>query len=911
VYFCTNFRDRINDKLIIHFKVGKLIAAGITLIFKTSKMNHSRLFYFGIPLPILSACSISILLFFPSFLMAQNAGIFKTYNAFAATSAMGEFNNGANFLINNCNTNGQASYLWTDAQGNLLATENDFVGSCGHYRYDSIYYIVTSSVGSEPNRDMTLTKLSRNNTTIWTKTYSFSMDNFGQFVIPTNDKGFIAVGATQVPNDTTYKVQLIKTDSLGNLQWQKVVNQGLIYNRIRRPNGTGCTDLINSKLIQINKIWQTTDGGYYMEYATNEPPSDCSAGNGDGAVVVRLDANGNYLWHKASLSSTSERKYHNIFPAENGNLLVLLTATSVNATCTTNSYKVLKFSAAGDTLWTFDRNQTCGNASPQYAGAIMMAKNGDVYLETQLGTLIRKISGRTGGQLDSIIVPSQAGLTQATNMIETLDGGFAMTGGKGNTVFFYRNKFPTLIEKYCNSKSATPWELWVANVHFDTLNNTSDKFKDYATLGYSDFTNLSTTVATGQTYPLSITPGVSWSGALPTAFCRVWIDFNRNNVFEDTEKVLERNNIDPMTAQVFIPTTASTGNTLMRVSMKSGSYPTTCESYDKGEVEDYMVTIIAGQDPCLNDSIAPIVVCPTTMTVGLPTNQDSIFVNLTPPSVTDACDHITLIASLPSGENMLPDTKFPLGTTLVTWTAYDISRNSSSCNFNVTVSRDVPTDSPDIALSITTNPAGYRPYSNINFIITAKNIGNQAFSDVKIEFKYPEFTSSGGTALPSVGTWNEWCAGGIQCFTWTILTLPPNSTATLTLPTFVINLAPPLVGTTKLLSSTPTDNIVGNNTATISVNPAPAFAEFPLMIQKISPNPSSDEVIIDLESTDKDNVTFNFSDAFGQTVKTDNRTIERGTNRLQFDVQSLPKGVYFVAPNTNNGQNKPIKFIKM
>lgn len=867
-------------------------------------MNHSRLFYFGIPL--------SILTFFSTFLSAQNVGIFKTYNALAATSAMGEFNNGANFLINNCTTDGQASYLWTDAQGNLLATENDFIGSCGHYRYDSIYYIITGATGSEPNRDMTLSKIGRSNTAVWSKTYPLSMDNFGQFVIPTNDKGFIAVGATQVPNDTTYKVQLIKTDSLGNLQWQKVVNQGLIYSRIRRPNGTGCTDLINSKLIQINKIWQTSDGGYYMEYATNEPPADCSTGNGDGAVVVRLDANGNYLWHKASLSTTSERKYHNIYPAENGNLLVLLTSTSINTSCTTNAYKVMKFSSLGDTLWTFERSgQTCGTSNPQFAGAIIMARSGDVYLETQQGTLIRKISGRTGLQLDSIIVPNQTGLTQATNMIETLDGGFAMTGGKGNTVFFYRNKFPTLIEKYCPSKSSSPWELWISNVHFDTLNNTSDKFKDYATLGYSNFTNLSTTIATGQTYPLSITSGLSWSGVLPTAFCRVWIDFNQNNTFEDSEKVLESNNTNPMTAQVLIPTTAAIGSVLMRVSMKSGSYPTSCETFEKGEVEDYAITIVAGHDPCENDSIAPVLRCPSTMTVALPTGQDSIVVDLSTPSVTDACPHITLIATLPTEENVRWDTKFPLGTTLVTWTAYDISRNSSSCNFNVTVSRDVPTNSPDIALSITTNPAGYRPYTNINFIVSAKNTGNQAFTNVKIEFKYPEFTASGGTVTPSVGTWNEWCPNGIQCFTWTIPTLAANTTATLTLPTFVINLAPPLVGTTRLLSSTPTDTIIANNTATVSVNPAPAVVAFPVMIQKISPNPSSDDVLIELNSPTKNTVTFNFSDAFGQTVKTDNRKVETGTNNLHFDIQSLPKGVYFIAPNANNEQTKPIKFIKM
>jgi GEVED domain/HYR domain/Domain of unknown function DUF11/Secretion system C-terminal sorting domain len=875
-------------------------------------MNYSRLFYFRIPLPMVSVCSISILMLSTSFLSAQNAGIFKTYNAHAATSAMGEFNNGSNFLINNCNSNNQASYLWTDAQGNLLATENDFVGSCGHYRYDSIYYVMTGSGGSEPSRDVSLSKMSRNNTVVWTKTYPLSMDNFGQFVIPTNDKGFMVVGATQVPNDTTYKVQLIKTDSLGNLQWQKVVSQGLIYSRIRRPNGTGCTDLINSKQISITKIWQTTDGGYYMEYATNEPPADCSLGKGDGAVVVRLDGSGNYLWHKANLSNTSEGKYHNIFPAENGNLLVLMTHILRDTGCTKYSYKLSKYSPLGDTLWAFERKQTsCSNPQPQNAGAITLFRNGDVYLETQLGTVVRKISGTTGLQLDSLVVPKQTGLTQATNMIETRDGSFAMVGGTGEVVYFYKNKFPTLVEKYCTSKSSAPWELWISNVLFSNINNASDKFKDYATLGYSDFTSLSTTIATGRSYPLSITPGLSWSGVLPTAFCRAWIDFNRNGIFEDTEKVLERNNANPMTANVLIPTNAAVGDALMRISLKMGSYPTPCETFDKGEVEDYTITIVKGIDPCENDVIAPIIACPANMTVTIPMNQDSALVNLSLPSVTDACDHITLIATLPDGENVLPDTKFPTGTTVVTWTAYDISHNSAACNFNVTLVKAVVDNTQDIALGITTTPEGYRPYSNINFIISAKNTGSQPFTGVKIEFKYPEFTAAGGTATPSVGTWQEWCSGGIQCFTWSIPSLAANSTATLTIPIFVINLSPPLVGTTKLLASTPVDNVVRNNIATVSVNPAPAFTDFVPFIQKIAPNPTSDHIVIELESSGKQTVVFTFLDAYGQTLKTAKRNVERGTNQLPFDIQTLPKGVYFVTPLSENGKSAPTKFVKI
>jgi hypothetical protein len=147
---------------------------------------------------------------------------------------------------------------------------------------------------------------------------------------------------------------------------------------------------------------------------------------------------------------------------------------------------------------------------------------------------------------------------------------------------------------YCASKGVAPWEYAISNVSFGTLNNTSDKFKDFNTLGYSDYTNLSTTLTKGQTYPLSITPLLSWIGNLPNAYARVWIDFNQNKTFEANELVLEKTNANPLTQNVLVPSTALTGATRMRVSLKNGTYPTACETFDKGEVEDYTVTIADG-----------------------------------------------------------------------------------------------------------------------------------------------------------------------------------------------------------------------------------------------------------------------------------------------------------------------------
>jgi GEVED domain/Secretion system C-terminal sorting domain len=144
---------------------------------------------------------------------------------------------------------------------------------------------------------------------------------------------------------------------------------------------------------------------------------------------------------------------------------------------------------------------------------------------------------------------------------------------------------------WCDSKSNMPWELYISNVNVGTIANASGKFKEIGTLGYSNFANLSTALVKGQNYPLSVTPTLSWAGNLPNVYCNVWIDFNKNNVFETNELVLEKGNQNPFTQTFTVPADAVLGSTRMRVSLKFGSAPTACDAFEKGEVEDYTIQI--------------------------------------------------------------------------------------------------------------------------------------------------------------------------------------------------------------------------------------------------------------------------------------------------------------------------------
>lgn len=146
---------------------------------------------------------------------------------------------------------------------------------------------------------------------------------------------------------------------------------------------------------------------------------------------------------------------------------------------------------------------------------------------------------------------------------------------------------------YCASLGNSVSDEWIEEVVFNTINNNSG----VATSGYTDFTNISTTVETYQTYPISLSQG--YSGIAYTEHFTVWIDFDQSGTFDATEQVYYSGATSsfPNTGNITIPGTALLGPTRMRVSMKYNSASTACETFTYGEVEDYCINIISGTLP--------------------------------------------------------------------------------------------------------------------------------------------------------------------------------------------------------------------------------------------------------------------------------------------------------------------------
>ena len=154
---------------------------------------------------------------------------------------------------------------------------------------------------------------------------------------------------------------------------------------------------------------------------------------------------------------------------------------------------------------------------------------------------------------------------------------------------------------YCASKSTFPWEQWISNVWVFT-NSAVTFFPTTGKDGYGNYTNATPAIIVrGQSGLITIVPQSSW-GADPrnkNMFWRVWIDLNQDNDFNDVGEMVASRAVGISNGIFFdndnglsIPATALLGKTRMRVAMKVGGFPSPCETFERGEVEDYTVNIV-------------------------------------------------------------------------------------------------------------------------------------------------------------------------------------------------------------------------------------------------------------------------------------------------------------------------------
>jgi len=137
---------------------------------------------------------------------------------------------------------------------------------------------------------------------------------------------------------------------------------------------------------------------------------------------------------------------------------------------------------------------------------------------------------------------------------------------------------------YCSSYGNSQYFEYISRVIV------ADLTKYSGSSGYSNFTAYTAHLTRGSVANVSLTPG--YPGITWTERWRIWIDYNQDGDFYDAgELVFSNYGANTVNGSFTVPTTALTGTTRMRVTMRWGGYPNPCGSFTWGEVEDYTAQI--------------------------------------------------------------------------------------------------------------------------------------------------------------------------------------------------------------------------------------------------------------------------------------------------------------------------------
>lgn len=165
--------------------------------------------------------------------------------------------------------------LWTQTFGG--ANGHDY-GWCGQQTQDGGYIIVGNTWSLGANEcDVYLIKTDYLGNEEWFQTYGEYSYNYGYCVQQTQDGGYIIAGDTRYENIEPDDVFVVKTDSLGNEEWNLTWGGG------------GGPDENTARYVQ-----QTQDGGYIVTGWTEI----IGAGWCD-LLLLKIDATGNEEWVQA------------------------------------------------------------------------------------------------------------------------------------------------------------------------------------------------------------------------------------------------------------------------------------------------------------------------------------------------------------------------------------------------------------------------------------------------------------------------------------------------------------------------------------------------------------------------------------------------------------------------------------
>jgi hypothetical protein len=195
-----------------------------------------------------------------------------------------------------------------------------------------------------PHGDFWLVKTDTNGVMEWNRTYGGTEDDAAWSLVTTSDGGYALAGVTDSFGAGYYDFWLVKTDALGNMQWN-------------RTYGGASFDVPYSLI-------ETSDGGYALVGDTN------SFGSGSFDFwLVKTDAVGNMQWNQ-TYGGTEYDFASSLVGASDGGYAIAGQTRSFGAG--DYDFWLVKTDAVGNMQW----NQTYGGTAGDAAFSLVVASDG-------------------------------------------------------------------------------------------------------------------------------------------------------------------------------------------------------------------------------------------------------------------------------------------------------------------------------------------------------------------------------------------------------------------------------------------------------------------------------------------------------------------------------------------------------
>jgi hypothetical protein len=275
-------------------------------------------------------------------------------------------------------------------------------------------FIATGYITSESSTSFWLIKISANGTTEWEKTYDpgNGTARWARSVSQTLDGGYILAG-TVGDGNSLGDALIIKTDSLGNMEWKKNITS------------TKYNDKYYDRSIVIKQI---VDGTYVLAGTKMYPLYPSWILYND---LIHLDSQGNVLWNNTYDRNLSAATFLEDFQITQDGGYILAGSRLIG----TNEALIIKADRDGNKLWNVSLGDSFSGASST-AYRIKELSDGD-YIVSAYKILpyslysrlwLIKISKSGAVIWDKILYDKYADWSVIYSIDQTFDGGFVLSG---------------------------------------------------------------------------------------------------------------------------------------------------------------------------------------------------------------------------------------------------------------------------------------------------------------------------------------------------------------------------------------------------------------------------------------------------------------------------------------------------